>query len=79
MRIGCFGMIILLLVVSIVVGIVRENTPNDKICTVTYSDNTVATYECRYVDVKDGFIVVGTEDGKVNIPMSCVKMFTTKQ
>lgn len=79
MRIGCFGMIVLLIVVAIAIGIVRENAPTNKICTVTYSDNTVATYECRYVDVKKNFIVVSTKDGKVNIPMSCVKMFTTKE
>lgn len=77
MKIGCLGMIMLLLVVSIVIGIVRENAPNNKICTVTYSDNTIATYECRYVDVQKNYIVVGTKDGRVNIPMSCVKMFAT--
>jgi hypothetical protein len=37
----------------------------------------VATYECRYVDVQKNYIVVSTKDGDVNIPMSCVKMFTT--
>lgn len=78
MRIGCFGMLVLLLVVAIVLGIVRENVPTSQICKVTYNDNAVATYECRYVDVRKNYIVVSTKDGKVNIPMSCVKTFSTK-
>lgn len=79
MKIGCLGMLVLLFVVAIVLGIVRENAPTNKICTVTYDDNTIATYECRYVDVQKNYIVVSTKDGKVNIPMSCVKMFTTEE
>ncbi len=79
MRIGCLGILVLLLIVAIVLGIARENAPTNEICKVTYNDNTVATYECRYVDVQKNYIVVGTKDGKVNIPMSCVKMFTTKE
>ena len=77
MRIGCLGMLALLFVVGIMLGIAREYAPNNEICNVTYNDNTVATYECRYVDVQKNYIVVSTKDGKVNIPMSCVKMFTT--
>lgn len=77
MRIGCLGMLVLLLIVGIMLGIAREYVPTNKICKVTYNDNTVATYECRYVDVRKNYIVVSTKDGKVNIPTSCVKMFTT--
>lgn len=77
MRIGCLGVLTLLFIVTIVLGIAIEHAPTNKICKVTYSDNTVATYECRYVDVCKNYIVVGTKDGRVNIPMSCVKMFTT--
>lgn len=77
MRIGCLGVLALLFIVTIVLGIAREHAPTNKICTVTYNDNTVATYECRYVDVQKNYIVVSTKDGDVNIPMSCVKMFTT--
>ena len=77
MRIGCLGMLMLLLIVAIVIGIAREYAPTNEICKVTYNDNTEATYECRYVDEQKNYIVVSTKDGKVNIPMSCVKMFTT--
>lgn len=77
MRIGCMGMLAILFIVAILVGIAEEFAPNNKICKVTYNDNTVATYECRHVDVRKNYIVVSTKDGKVNIPMSCVKMFTT--
>lgn len=77
MRIGCLGVLALLFIVTIVLGIAREYAPTNKICKVTYNDNTVATYECRYVDVQKNYIVVSTKDGEVNIPMSCVKMFTT--
>ena len=77
MRIGCLGMLALLFIAAIVIGIAEEFAPANKICKVTYNDNTVATYECRYVDVRKNYIVVSTKDGKVNIPMSCVKMFTT--
>lgn len=77
MRIGCLGMLALLLIVTIVLGIAREYAPTNKICTITYNDNTVATYECRFVDEQKNYIVVSTKDGKVNIPMSCVKTFTT--
>jgi hypothetical protein len=31
------------------------------------------------VDVQKNRIVVSTKDGDVNIPLSCVKMFTTKE
>ena len=77
MRIGCLGVLALLLIATIVLGIAREYSPTNKICKVTYNDNTVATYECRYVDVQKNYIVVSTKDGNVNIPMSCVKTFTT--
>lgn len=77
MKIGCLGVLALLFIVTIVLGIAQECAPTNKICKVTYNDNTVATYECRYVDVQKNYIVVCTKDGKVNIPMSCVKMFTT--
>lgn len=70
-------MLALLLIVTIALSVAREYAPTNKICKVTYNDNTVATYECRYVDVEKNYIVVSTKDGKVNIPMSCVKMFTT--
>ena len=70
-------MLTLLFIVGIVLCIAREYAPTNEICKVTYNDNTVATYECRYVDVQKNYIVVSTKDGKVNIPMSCVKMFTT--
>ena len=76
MRIGCLTVLVLF-IVAIVLGIAREYAPTDKICVVTYNDNTVATYECRWVDVQKNYIVVRTKDDKVNIPMSCVKMFTT--
>lgn len=79
MRIGCLGMLVLLLIVGIVIGIAREYAPTNEICKVTYNDNTVATYECRYVDVQKNYIVVSTKDSKVNIPMSCIKMFTTTE
>ena len=79
MRIGCLGVLFILFIVAIALGIARENVPTNKICKVTYNDNTVATYECRYVDVQKNSIVVSTKEGKVNIPMSCVKMFTTKE
>lgn len=81
MRIGDhLGIVLaLLFFVAIVLGIVQACVPTNKICTITYNDNTVATYECRYVDVKKNYIVVSTKDGRVNIPMSCVKMFTTKE
>ena len=77
MRIGCMGWLVILFIVGIVIGISEEYAPADQICTVTYNDDTVVTYECRYVDVRKNHIVVRTKDGKVNIPMSCVKMFTT--
>ena len=77
MRIGCLSVLALLFIVVIVFGIAEEFAPTNKICKVTYNDNTVATYECRYVDVQKNYIVVSTKDGDVNIPMSCVKMFTT--
>lgn len=77
MRIGCLGMLAIAFIVGIMLCIAREFTPTNEICKVTYNDNTVATYECRYVDVHRNYIVVSTKDGKVNIPMSCVKMFTT--
>lgn len=77
MRIGCLGILVLLLIVAIVLGIAREYAPTNKICKVTYNDNTEATYECRFVDEQKNYIVVSTKDGRVNIPMSCVKMFTT--
>lgn len=77
MKIGCLSVLALLLVATIVLSIAREHAPTNKICKVTYNDNTVATYECRYVDVQKNYIVVGTKDGNVNIPMSCVKMFAT--
>ena len=77
MRIGCLGVLAIVFIGAIVIGIAEECAPTDKICKVTYNDNTVATYECRYVDVRKNYIVVSTKDGKVNIPMSCVKMFTT--
>ena len=77
MRIGCLGMLVLLLIVGILLGIAREYAPTNEICKVTYNDNTVVTYECRYAVVQKNYIVVSTKDGKVNIPMSCVKMFTT--
>ena len=77
MRIGCFGMLVLLSIGAIFLGIAREYMPTNKICKVEYNDNTVATYRCRYVDVQKNYIVVSTKDGKVNIPLSCVKMFTT--
>ena len=70
-------MLALLLIFTIALGVARENAPTNKICKVTYNDNTVATYECRWVDVQKNYIVVSTKDGDVNIPMSCVKMFTT--
>ena len=77
---GCLvGALALLCIVAIVLGIARECVPTNKICKVEYSNNTVATYECRYVDVKKNYIVISTKDGRVNIPMSCVKMFTTKE
>ena len=76
-RIGCLGWLVLLFIVGIAIGITREYSPPNEICKVTYNDNTVVTYECRYVDVQKNYIVVSTKDGKVNIPMSCVKMFTT--
>ena len=79
MKIGCLGILVLLLIVAIILGIAREYAPTNKICKVTYNDNTVATYECRYVDVQKNYIVVSTKNGDVNIPMSCVKMFTTKE
>ena len=69
----------LLFIVAIFIGIAREHAPDNNICKVEYSDNTVATYKCRYVDVQKNYIVIGTKDGRVNIPMSCVKMFTTKE
>ena len=72
-------MLVLSLIGAIVLGIARECAPTNEICTVEYNDNTVATYECRYVDVQKNYIVVSTKDGKVNIPMSCVKMFTTNE
>lgn len=77
MRIGCLGVMALVFIAAIAIGIAEEYAPTNKICKVTYNDNTVATYECRYVDVQKNYIVVSTKDGKVNIPMSCVKMFTT--
>lgn len=77
MRIGCLGMLAIVFIVGIMLGIAREYGPTNEICKVTYNDNTVATYECRYVDVQKNYIVVSTKDGEVNIPMSCVKMFTT--
>ena len=77
MRIGCLGVLAIVFIVGIMLCIAREFAPTDKICKVTYNDNTVATYECRYVDVEKNYIVVSTKDGDVNIPMSCVKMFTT--
>lgn len=77
MRIGCLGWLAIVFVVGIAIGIAREYAPTDQICKVTYNDDTVVTYECRYVDVQKNHIVVRTKDGKVNIPMSCVKMFTT--
>lgn len=67
----------LVAIVAIVIGITRECVPTNKICTVTYNDDAVVTFECRYVDEQKNYIVVSTKDGKVNIPMSCVKMFTT--
>ena len=79
MRIGCLGVLALSFIAAIIIGITQEYAPTDKICKVTYNDNTVVTYECRYVDVHKNYIVVSTKDGKVNIPMSCVKMFTTKE
>lgn len=79
MRIGCLGVLTILSIVAIALGIAREYAPTNKICKVTYNDNTVAIYECRYVDLQKNLIVVSTKDGKVNIPMSCVKMFTTKE
>lgn len=76
--IGDLALVLMLLFFfAIVIGIARECVPTNKICKVEYSDNTVATYECRYVDVEKNYIVISTKDGKVNIPMSCVKMFTT--
>ena len=77
MRIGCLGVLAIVFIVGIMLCIAREFAPTIKICKVTYNDNTVATYECRYVDVQKNYIVVSTKDGEVNIPMSCVKMFTT--
>lgn len=79
MRIGCLGVLALMFIAAIIIGIAEEHAPNNKICKVTYNDNTVATYECRWVDVQKNYIVVCTKDGKVNIPMSCVKMFTTTE
>lgn len=82
MRIGDYLVIVMaiLFFVAIVIGIVRECVPTyNQICKVEYSDNTVSTYECRYVDVKKNYIVISTKDGRMNIPMSCVKMFTTKE
>ena len=79
MRIGCLGVLAISFIVAIVLGIVMEFAPPNKICRVTYNDNTVATYECRWVEVEKNYIVVRTKDGEVNIPMSCVKMFTTKE
>lgn len=79
MRIGCLGVLAILFIIAIALGIAREYVPANKICKVTYNDNTVAIYECRYVDLRKNTIVVSTKDGKVNIPMSCVKMFTTKE
>jgi hypothetical protein len=77
MKYGGLGVLALLLIIAIALGISREHAPISKVCKVTYNDNTVATYECRYVDVQKNYIVVSTKDGDVNIPMSCVKMFTT--
>ena len=77
MRIGCLGMLVILLIITILIGIAREYAPTYRTCTVMYNDGTMATYECRYVDVEKNYIVVSTKDGDVNIPMSCVKMFTT--
>lgn len=77
MRIGCLSVLVLLLIVAILLGIAREYALTNEICKVEYNDNTVVTYECRYVDMHKNYIVVSTKDGKVNIPMSCVKMFTT--
>ena len=79
MRIGCLGVLALLFIAVIAIGIAEEYAPTNKICKVTYNDNTVVTYECRYVDMHKNYIVVNTKDGKVNIPMSCVKMFTTTE
>lgn len=79
MRTGCLVVLTLLITVALLLGIVRECGPTYEICKVTYNDNTVATYECRYVDVQKNYIVIRTKDGKVNIPMSCVKMFTTER
>lgn len=80
MRFGCLVVLVLSLIGAIVLGIFcRECAPTNEICKVEYSDNTVSTYECRYVDVKKNYIVISTKDGRVNIPMSCVKMFTTKE
>jgi hypothetical protein len=79
MKYGGLGVLALLLIIAIALALLREHAPISKVCKVTYNDNTVATYECRYVDVQKSRIVVGTKDGDVNIPLSCVKMFTTKE
>ena len=79
MRFGCLYMLALLSIVACILAVAHECAPTNKICKVAYNDNTVATYECRYVDVHKNYIVIRTKDGKVNIPMSCVKMFTTEE
>lgn len=57
MKYGGLGVLALLLIIAIALGIAREYAPISKVCNVTYNDNTVATYECRYVDVQKNRIV----------------------